>query len=61
MSTLYTTGAAILLAAAPLSGTWRVSLHENDGVEIDFRRTVTQGSDGGRWEAFSRPGAEAAM
>lgn len=57
MSTLYTTAAAVLLAAAPLTGTWRVSLHENDGVEIDFRMTVTQSADGGRWEAFSRQGA----
>jgi len=54
MSTLYTTLAAVLLAA-PLSGTWRVSLHETDGVEIDFRMTFEQRD--GTWEALSRPGA----
>ncbi len=54
MSTLYTTVAALLLAA-PLSGTWRVSLHESDGVELDFRMTVEERN--GRWEAYSRPGA----
>ena len=55
MSTLYTTVAAVLLAA-PLSGTWRVSLHEKDGVELDFRMTFEQMEDG-HWEAYSRPGA----
>jgi carboxyl-terminal processing protease len=55
MSTLYTTVAAVLLAA-PLSGAWRVSLHERDGVEIDFRMTVEQ-TESGRWEAWSRAGA----
>lgn len=55
MSTLYTTVAAVLLAA-PLSGTWRVSLHEKDGVELDFRMTFEQ-TENGQWEACSRPGA----
>src|SRR6185503_20524943 len=54
MSTLYTTLAAVLLAA-PLSGTWRVSLHEQDGVELDFRMTFEQRE--GTWEAYSRSGA----
>src|SRR6185436_18500446 len=54
MSTVYTTLAAVLLAA-PLSGTWRVSLHEQDGVELDFRMTFEQRE--GTWEARSRPGA----
>src|SRR5262245_5903903 len=53
MSTLYTTVAAVLLAA-PLSGTWRVSLHEEDGVELDFRMTVEQ-KGSGAWEGYSRP------
>jgi len=57
MSTLYTTLAAVLLAA-PLSGTWKVSLHEKDGVELEFRMTIEQpGADGARWEAWSRPDA----
>src|SRR5262245_29785209 len=57
MYTLYITGAAVLLAA-PLSGTWKVSLHEQDGVELEFRMTIEQpGGDRARWEAWSRPDA----
>lgn len=41
-----------------LSGTWRVSLHETDGVEIDFRMTfAVNGTEPLRWEAYTRSGA----
>lgn len=48
--------------AAQLSGTWRVSLHETDGVEIDFRMTLAvNGKQPLRWEAYTRPGAAREM
>jgi tetratricopeptide (TPR) repeat protein len=47
---------------AQLSGTWRVSLHETDGVEIDFRMTfAVNGTQRLRWEAYTRPGAAREM
>lgn len=47
---------------AQLSGTWRVSLHETDGVEIDFRMTfAVNGTQPLRWEAYTRPGAAREM
>src|SRR5215471_2511828 len=47
---------------AQLSGTWRVSLHETDGVEIDFRMTFAVTSTQPlRWEAFTRSGAAREM
>ncbi len=46
------------LDAAQLAGTWRVSLHEADGVEIAFRMTfVVNAAEPLRWEAYSRQGA----
>lgn len=47
---------------AQLSGTWRVSLHETDGVELDFRMTfAVNGTQPLRWEAYTRPGAAREM
>lgn len=49
--------------ASPLAGTWRVSLHEMDGVELDIRLTfaVTGRGEPVRWEAWSREGAAREM
>jgi tetratricopeptide (TPR) repeat protein len=48
--------------SAQLSGAWRVSLHETDGVEIDFRITfAVNGMEPLRWEAYSRQGAAREM
>src|SRR6185436_8882382 len=72
MSTLYATTAAGVvallcsLAALPspqrdpagLAGVWKVSLHEQDGTDLDFRMTIeTSGRQPVTWEAYSRPGA----
>jgi hypothetical protein len=47
---------------AQLGGTWRVSLHDTDGVEIDFRMTfAVSGTQPLRWEAFTRQGAAREM
>ena len=64
MSPMGTAPAAVTqsAAAAPgatLAGTWRVSVHDTDGVELDFRMTfAVRGRDQPlRWEAYSRQGA----
>ncbi|HKE55163.1 MAG TPA: S41 family peptidase [Pyrinomonadaceae bacterium] len=48
--------------ATKLSGTWDVSLHETDGVEIEFRMTFKVANAAPlRWEAYSRAGAAREM
>jgi len=50
------------LDAAQLNGTWRVSLHETDGVELVFRMTfAVTGKEPLRWEAYTRQGAAREM
>jgi Peptidase family S41 len=48
--------------AAQLNGTWKVTLHETDGVELVFRMTfAVTGKEPLRWEAYTRQGAAREM
>lgn len=48
--------------ASSIAGVWRVTLHDADGVELDFRMTfVASSTTPVKWEAYSRPGAAREM
>gem|GEM_PF-395133 len=51
--------APVLASPSPVpTGAWKVSLHENDGVELEFRMTFSApGADPTQWEAYSKEGA----
>jgi len=58
---IFTTGVSNMGASPDLeqlSGAWRVTLRETDGVELVFRMTfVVTNKQPVRWEAYSRAGA----
>ncbi len=47
---------------SPIAGTWRVTLHDTDDVDLDFRMTfVVLSTTPVKWEAYSRAGAAREM
>jgi hypothetical protein len=50
------------LRTPPIAGTWKVTLHDADDVDLDFRMTfVVSSPTPVKWEAYSRAGAAREM